>query len=1023
MRKIIYSFFLVGILFNTLSPHSAAAQEGRGTVAGTVRDSANAVLTGALVEIQPTGKRAASDDQGQFRFTDVAAGQYTLTVSYVGLSEFTNTLTVNAGQTASVDAVLKVAGVTDQVMVTAERLEGQAEAINIERTDDHIVQVLPLKEITSLPNTNIADAVGRAPSVTLERDEGEGKYVQIRSMEPRLTNTTINGVNVPSVEGTVRNIKLDSVPTNLVERIEVFKTLSADMDADGIGGTVNLVTKTASSNKPAFDFGGSGGYTPIQGGRTLGEFDGTYGQRFGTQGKLGFLLGGTWDRNNRGINDLEPAPGTTTDPATGKSIAQFTTEDQRSYAYYRTRYGFDTGIDYNLSPGSNVYIKGMYSDFHDYGDVWVYTPNAGNTVKAVNGSTITYDNAQDCQAVNVAFDAANPTATPNPCSPGNYQYRHYVRRPDQQLYSVLIGARHDFGANLITYEFAGSRGHNIGGQDFMTTNFNGPTASYDSSGHLMPGPTGADLALNTSDPLRPKFVAQDGTNIYDPTQYTVSKTSLNSYIATTLNFQGAATYARRYSVHSHLSTFQMGVKVRNSHGYQHELDSNYNAGSTGLFTLSQVQGTYTNPTYYDGYFGGYGPTSDYNKILQAAQAGLISANNFQQLASVQKNEGAFFDSNERIYAGFVQDAITIGKFRFQAGVRFDGTKEDFTTHHVDATIVDGSGNLIVPASIPACPSATVSICSFNQTGSYFNALASAQVQYQIQPDTDLRAVYSRGLARPNIADLVPAETIDPNASPKQVTLGNASLIPTKSNNYDVLVEHFFQPLGILQAGFYYKQLYDPIYPTASLIGPTDPNFPNLGGYKLNQSVNGPNAYVYGFEAAWEQRFSFLPGLLSGFGVAANYGRAESQVTFPTNFSPSSPGGPGRIDHPTLPREAPNTWNLGFTYDKNRFSMRFGASHNDTSIFQYNYQHTDAATDADPILGIHGPTGDIYLYAHTQFDIQGSYRIYKNLSFFAYGLNLSNEVFGFYQGSPIYPIQREFYKPTVAFGMRWSSAVE
>jgi TonB-dependent receptor len=518
-------------------------------------------------------------------------------------------------------------------------------------------------------------------------------------------------------------------------------------------------------------------------------------------------------------------------------------------------------------------------------------------------------------------------------------------------------------------------------------------------------------------------VAQDGTNIFDPTQYTVSKTSLTSYIATTLNFQGAATYARRYSVYSHLSTFQMGIKIRNSHGYQHELDSLYNAGSTGLFTLSQVQGTYTNPTYYDGYFGGYGPTSDYNKILQAAQAGLVSASNFQQLASVQKSEGAFFDSNERIYAGFIQDAISIGKFRFQAGVRFDGTKEDFTTHHVDATIVDSSGNLVVPASIPACPSATVSICSFSQTGSYFNALPSVQVQYQIQPDTDLRVVYSRGLARPNIGDLVPAQIVDPNASPKQVTLGNASLIPTKSNNYDVLVEHFFQPLGILQAGFYYKQLYDPIYPTVSLIGPTDPNFPSLGGYKLAQSVNGPNAYVYGFEAAWEQRFSFLPGLLGGFGVAANYGRAESQVTFPANFSPATPGGPGRIDHPTLPREAPNTWNLGFTYDKNRFSMRFGASHNDTSIFAYNYGHTDAATDADPILGIHGPTGDVYLYAHTQFDIQGSYRIYKNLSFFAYGLNLSNEVFGFYQGSTQYPIQREFYKPTVAFGMRWTSAVE
>jgi TonB-dependent receptor len=984
MRKCSYFLFLAAILCNTLGLRPAAAQAGKGIITGTVKDSASNVLIGAVIEVAPSGQRAVSDDQGNFRISEVPAGESTLTISYVGFATFTATAKVNAGQAATANAVLQVASRTDQMLVVAERLEGQTEAINIERTDDHIVQVLPLKEITSLPNTNIADAVGRAPSVTLERDEGEGKYVQIRSMEPRLTNTTINGVNVPSVEGTVRNIKLDSVPTNIVERIEVFKTLSADMDADGIGGTVNLVTKTASSNKPAFNFGGSGGYTPIQGGRTLGEFDGTYGQRFGTDGKLGFLLGGTWDRNNRGINDLEPAPGTGTDPATGKSIAQVTTEDQRTYEYYRTRYGFDTGVDYNISPGSSVYIKGMYSDFHDYGDVWVYTPNAGNTIKAVNGSTITYDNATDCAAIGSS------------CSPGSYQYRHYVRRPDQQLYSVLIGARHDFGANLITYEFAGSRGHNIGGQDFTTTNFNGNSS--------------ADLAVNNSDPLRPKFVAQDGTNIYDPTQYTVSKTSLDSYIATTLNFQGAATYARRYSVHSHLSTFQMGIKVRNSHAYQHELDSLYSGGG---FTLANVLGTYANPTYYDGYFGGYGPTSDYNKILQAAQVGLISTANYQQLASIQKGEGAFFDSNERIYAGFVQDAITIGKFRLQAGVRFDGAQEDFTTHHVDA-------NQPISTTISPCVTGqSAFLCSFNQTGRYFNVLPSAQVQYQIQPDTDLRVVYSRGLARPNIGDLVPTKIVDPNASPQQVTLGNASLIPTKSNNYDVLVEHFFQPLGILQTGFYYKQLYDPIYPTVSLLPPGDPN----AGYKLAQSVNGPNAYVYGFEAAWEQRFSFLPGLLSGFGVAANYGRAQSQVTFPANFSPATAGQPGRIDHPTLPREAPNTWNLGFTYDRDRFSMRFGASHNDTSIFAYNYQHTDAATDADPILGLHGPTGDVYLYAHTQFDIQGSYRLYKGLSFFAYGLNLSNEVFGFYQGSTIYPVQREFYKPTVAFGMRWSSAAE
>jgi TonB-dependent receptor len=974
-------FALLALVFSSL------AQERKGTIAGTVKDSANSTLTSALVELLPLGKKTASDDQGQFLFTDVPAGEYTLSVSYVGFAVSNSPVQVEGGKTANVNVGLKVASQSDQIIVTAERLQGEVEAINIERLSDNIVQVLPSKVITSLPNTNIADAVGRAPSVSLERDEGEGKYVQIRGTEPRLSNVTINGVNVPSPEGTVRNIKLDAVPANLVERIEVFKTLSADQDADGIGGTVNLVTRTA-GEKLIYNFGGSGGYTPIQGGRTLGSFDGTLGKRFGVSKKLGFLLGGTFDSNNRGINDLEPAQGTGTDPKTGNNIALVSTEDLRSYSYYRTRYGFAGGADYNLKPGTSVYLKGLFSDFHDFGETWVYTPNAGNTIKSVNGSQVTFDNAADCAAV----ISTNPN-----CAPGSYQYRHYIRRPDQQVFSILTGARHDFGSNLITLEFAGSRSHNIGGQDFPTTNFNGNQ--------------NADLALDQSNPRRPKFTPLDTTNIYDPTQYSFTKTILPSYHATQVNFQGAASWARRYSVHSHYGTFEMGLKIRDSHSTQNENDQLFalpTGVSTGPFTLSQVLGTYTNPSYYDGSFtfGGmaYGPASDYGKIRQAIAANM-SQLQFQQLASVQKSQGAFFDADERVYAGYLQNAISIGKFRLQAGVRFDAANTNFLTHHVDATQVDASGNpLITP---------------FNQDSDYLNVLPSVQVQYQLEKNTNIRANYSRGISRPNIGDLVPTKIVDPNASPRSVFLGNPDLKPTKANNFDLLVEHFFQPLGIIQAGFFYKQLSDPIYPTVTLLGPTDPN----AAFRQLQSVNGPNAHITGFEAAWEQRFSFLPGLMNGFGVAANYSYTTSQVTFPANFSPASPGGPGRIDHPTLPRQAPNNWNVGMTYDKARFSMRFAVSHNDANLFAFNYGHVDAATDKDPILGIKGPNGDVYLYAHTQFDVQGSYRVYKGLSFFAYGLNLSNEVFGFYQGSGIYPVQREYYHPTAAFGMRWSSSVE
>ncbi|HEY6268830.1 MAG TPA: TonB-dependent receptor [Candidatus Acidoferrum sp.] len=964
------------------------AQSGKGTITGTVKDSANSALQGALVELLPLGVKAVTDDHGQFRMTDVPAGEYTLSVSYVGLAVSNTPAVVEAGKEITANAVLQVASQVDQVIVSAERLQGEAEAINIERTADNIVQVLPERVIASLPNTNIADAVGRVPSVSLERDEGEGKYVQIRGTEPRLSSVTVNGVNLPSVEGVVRNIKLDAVPADLVERIEVFKTLSADQDADGIGGTVNLVTRTA-GEKPIYALGGTGGYNPIQNGNWRGGLDGVFGKRFGVSKKFGFLLNGTFDKTNRGIDDLEPGQTTGTDPVSGRNIAFANTEDRRSYDYYRTRYGFTTGIDYNIKPGISVYAKGLFSDFHDYGETWVYTPNAGNTIKSVSadGSQITFDNAADC---------ALPGA-PSGCSPGSYQYRHYVRRPDQQVYSFLTGARHDLSSTLITYEFAASRSHNIGGQDFATTNFSGNQS--------------ADIALNQKDPHRPKLFALDNTNLYDPGQYFITNSSFTNYIAQQLNFQGAASVARRYNAHSHLGTFEIGIKIRNSHSTQNESDTLFKAtdasGSSNI-ALNSVLGTYTNPSYYDNFFRigsqAYGPTSNYDLITKAV---LGNPGQFAPdvATDIRRSKGAFFDANERIYAGYLQNVISLGKLRLQTGVRFDAANTGFLAN----TIV---------TSDPADPTVTPTnprITPNRQNSGYFNALPSVQAQYPLGKNTNLRGNYSQGIARPNSGDLVPTTIVDPNAqpSPGVVTQGNPNLKPTKANNYDILIEHFFQPLGILQAGYFYKQLSDPIYATASTIPAGQPN----AGLRLLQSINGPKAHIQGIEVSWEQRFSFLPGLLSGFGVSANYSYTQSGVTFPTTFDG------GRIDNAPLARQAPNTWNAGFTYDKSRFSMRFSASHNDANIQFYNYSHVDAATDKDPILGLKGPGGDVYFYAHTQFDIQGSYRIRKGLRFEASGLNLSNEVFGFYQGSGIYPIQREFYKPTVSFGMRWTSSSE
>jgi len=941
----------------------ATGQERNGTLAGTAKDSGGLALQGALVQLDPGGKRGVTDNQGQFRITDVASGDYTMTVSYVGFAPFTKSINVTGGQTINVDAQVEVASVADQVLVTAQRLQGEAEAINIERTADNIVQVLPARVITSLPNTNIADAVGRLPSVTLERDEGEGKYVQIRGTEPRLSNVTINGIHVPSPEAGVRNIKLDAVPSDIVDRIEVFKTLLPNQEGDAIGGTVNLVTKIP-LERPTVDLATQGGYTPIQGGKWLSNASATLGERFGKNKNLGILFGGTFDHNDRGIDDLEPSQAIGTNPADGSRFAYISGEDFRTYQYNRSRYGWNLNLDYSFRPGSVIYFRGLYADFHDFGSTYVYSPSTGAIVSHTGDQTI-FDNT------------------------GNMVYREYIRRPDQGVYSYQGGGTHSLSSMVIIYEFAVSRGHNYTGQDFPTTYFNGPS--------------NVAFNLNESNPQIPKLTPV-GTNIYDPTTYSLASTVLTNYRSVELDYEGGASLAKNYNIGKRFSTFEIGFLVRHGHKTQNENDQFYNA--TGNFPQGLVLGNNSNPTYYDNAFGGYGPLTDYAKIQSLVASNLQTGFTPNLSKDSIVSNAATWGTTERVYAGYLMDSISFGKLRLVGGLRIEGTSTNFNANKV--TLNGGVYDHTDPVT---------------GNGGYVNLLPSIQATYLIGGNTNLRLSYSRGISRPNFSDIVPSVQVDPNTSPKSLTVGNPNLVATRANNYDILIEHYFQPLGILQGGFFYKALTDPIYPTVSFVQPSNPQFPGLAGYLLSQSINGPSAHIAGVEMAWQQRLSFLPGLLNGIGVSANYSYTTSRVTFPAFFSSAVAGGQGRIDHPGLQRQAPNTWNLGFTYDKRRFSMRFGVSHNDENIYAYGYVHdpTVPNVDKDPILGLKGPLADQYLYAHTQVDVQGSYRMYKGLSFVVAGLNLTNEVFGFYTGSPIYPNQREFYKPTVIFGMRWSSA--
>src|SRR6202789_1224489 len=253
---------------------------GNGTVSGSVKDTAGAVLQGAQITLQPTAITVASDAQGNFVIPNLVPGTYTVTISYVGFTNSVSTVSVKPGQTTTLNATMTIGSSNQQVLVNAN-LVGDAAAINEQRTSANILNVETDTQIQSLPNANIADATGRLPGVTLQRNEGEGQYVQIRGTEPRLSNTTIDGVIVPGPDPEVRQVDLDTIPASIVGSVAINKTLSANQDGDAIGGSVDVRIKQATSDQPYVSVEGMGGFTPIDNTRKTFSINSAAGMRFG----------------------------------------------------------------------------------------------------------------------------------------------------------------------------------------------------------------------------------------------------------------------------------------------------------------------------------------------------------------------------------------------------------------------------------------------------------------------------------------------------------------------------------------------------------------------------------------------------------------------------------------------------------------------------------------------------------------------------------------------------------------------
>lgn len=956
----------------------AFAQVGRGVISGSIMDKSGAVLMGARIELLPSGIATSANSQGEFELRDIAPGHYTLTASYIGFKTQNEEIDVTAKGTLNLKLKLEVASRGEEIVVGATRTSGEAEAINQTRTADNLIDVLPANIITSLPNANIADALGRLPGVALERIEGEGVYVDIRGLEPRLTNTTIDGITVPAPEPGIRQIRLDVINSDLVQAVEVNKTLSANQDGDGIAGSVNLRTKTA-TDQPLFSVYGNGGYTPILNGRGMDQFGGVWGQRFGQMKKFGILIGGTYDYNGRGIDNIQPA----LDKYSTMAQPFYDSNTIRQYRYYRTRKGLSGSTDYKLNDNNSFYAHGLYSDLQDWGDKWYYSPQSNPLV-----STGVIQSGAD-------------TAAP--------KFYTSSKRPNASIGSLSIGGRHIQQKSWFTWEVAAARSSEV-------DSAGNPKADFSWLPKAIPNCNYNPLAqtnINT-----PTFGACDqaGSVLLNANNWTLKDITTSRGLNSDLNLSASTSYARTYYAGGHFGTFETGFKIRNGHQTQDATETVYDGfakGNPALLMSSLQSGFVNNGNYYHGnYFGGqFGPVSDFNKVQSYVEANL--GGNVDGAKTAADTYPNIYHTVERIAAGYAMNTIDFGKLHVQTGIRFEGTQMDTAGYTV--ALFKGSGSV---SGIGSCTGATngtgcgVATPQFNNP-SYLDALPSVQLRYSLSNNSVLRAVYSRGIARPDPGQLVPYAIEDQTASPIALTIGNPSLKPEHANNYDLLYERYLHPLGMFQAGGFFKQLSAPeILLTgvpASLVPASMQSVVqsyNGSGDAITMYVNGKNAYVYGFELAYQQHWTQLPGVMKGLGFSGNYTYTGSQIKGIAGL---------RADHPALQRQTPNSWNLGPTYDTKRISMRVGLQYTGASIYTYNWNPTSDASR----LGPNGPSGDIYTYAHTQIDAQGSYNIGRGFTAMVYGLNLTNEVFGFYQGSTQFVNQREYYKPSYGGGLRYT----
>jgi TonB-dependent receptor len=850
-------FYTMILLIVTVSTYAQST-----LLTGKVMDDTdNLSLPGATIKLLEGNRYTVSDQNGHFEFLNLPTGSYTVSVVYIGYQPIQKNIVVKNGQKNYITIQLSSSSLSlSEAVVLGDMARGQAKALNQQKNNQNITNIISSDQVGRFPDANIGDALKRVPGVTMQNDQGEARNIIIRGLAPHLNSVTLNGDRIPSAEGDNRNVQMDLIPSDMISTIEVNKTLTPDMDADAIGGSVNLITR-ASPNGKRLSATIAGGYGPIRekGNYTAGL---VYGNRFANN-KIGVVWSGSFNNNRFGSDNVE---GVWTE---GKKDQVFMKEmDIRKYDVQRIRRSTALAFDYKINDKHMLYANGMYNWRDD----------------RENRYRVRY---RDIEAIYDAQD--NITG-----------YKGNIRRETK-------GGIDDSKNKNSRLETQKVQNYSIGGEHLLNPKVALDwSANYASASEDRPHERYIDFRAKdvviTEDLSDSRFPLV--TSVGDvPENFKLGTISENDNYTEETEFGAKLNIRFPFTmIKDQKGRIRTGLRMRLKDKSRDNIFYEYTP-INALGKLDAVPNNfYSGEDYQAGnkYVPGYFIDREYLGKFDLKNAAL-----FKEKAKPSEYLTQNYEAKEKIFAGYMrwdQDINT--KLSMIVGARVEHTKIDYTGNYVmDEEDLEGS---------------------VQHKNNYTNVLPSLSFKYNVDETFILRTAFTTALARPNYYALAPyvsalsedAEVFAGNPSLKATFSYNFDLMAEKYYKSIGLISAglFYKNLNDFIYTYVDKQFTNDKF-SSNFPGQKNP-IPNDQNWKFVQQRNGDNVDVYGFEVAFQRQLDFLPGaFLKGFGVYVNYTHTNSKAKGITNEDGEERTGV------KLPGTAPHMFNGSLSWENNRFSSR------------------------------------------------------------------------------------------------------